>query len=333
MDDLESLRIGYQDILPRVERLKHSVIAELQELFHKHGVSLGVPIESRVKTWSSIVDKFERKRIEISSIVDLSDLIGVRVILLFKKDLDSVRDIVAKNFDLISSEDTGQRLSESEFGYQSHHYIIKIPSNWLSVPTWAGFGGFSLELQVRTMAQHIWAAASHKLQYKQESGVPHPIRRTINRVSALLETVDLELQRVLDERVAYKKHASDAVAQFPSVEEELNVDNLSLILSEIFPRNNKHDFEDYSDLLNDMFSIGVTTRSQAIDIFKRNYNFAMEEEERIVNSRPNFDDDDEDDDEPDNRPAGVYFKHVGLAREALRGEFGANIFNEAEKST
>lgn len=326
MDHLENLRVGYHDILPRAERLKDAVIAELHELFHKHGVSLGVPIESRVKTWSSIADKVERKGNELSTIVDLSDLIGIRVILLFKKDLDSVRDIVAKSFDLISSEDTGERLSESEFGYQSHHYIVKVPSSWLSVPTWAGFGGFSLELQVRTMAQHIWAAASHKLQYKQESGVPHPIRRTINRVSALLETVDLELQRVLDERVAYKEQASDIISEQPTAEDELNVDNLAMVLSEIFPSVNRYDFEDYSSLLNDMLKIGVTTRTQAIDIFKRNYDYVMEREKKFVAQERRG-----SDDEPDDRPEGVYFKHVGLAREALRGEFGVQAFNNNVK--
>lgn len=327
MGDLESLRVGYQDVLPRAERLKNAVIAELQELFQKHGVSLGVPIESRVKTWSSINEKIERKGVELTSITELSDLIGIRVILLFKKDLDSVRDIVAKNFELISSEDTGERLSESEFGYQSHHYIVKIPENWLSVPTLAGFGVFSLELQVRTMAQHIWAAASHKLQYKQESGVPHPIRRTINRVSALLETVDFELQRVLDERVAYKEHASEAICEKPPVEDKLNVDNLSVILSDIFPGINKSGFEGYSDLLSDMFALGITTRSQAIDIFKKNYNHAMAQEKKAVQAGHM-----EYEDEPDSRPAGVYFKHVGLAREALRGEFGSTAFSEATKT-
>jgi len=326
MDNLETLRVGYHDILPRAERLKEAVIAELHELFQKHGVSLGVPIESRVKTWSSIADKIERKGNALSTIVDLSDLIGIRVILLFKKDLDSVRDIVARSFDLISSEDTGERLSESEFGYQSHHYIVKVPSSWLSVPTWAGFGGFSLELQVRTMAQHIWAAASHKLQYKQESGVPHPIRRTINRVSALLETVDLELQRVLDERVAYKEKASDVVSEKPAVEDDLNVDNLSMVLSDIFPSINRYEFEDYSALLNDMFKMGITTRTQAIDIFKRNYDYAMKREAHFVQQGRH-----DDDEGPDDRPEGVYFKHVGLAREALRGEFGSEVFNNKVK--
>lgn len=286
-----------------------------------------MPIESRVKAWGSICGKLERKRIEISSVAELSDLIGVRAILLFKKDLESVREIVAKNFELISSEDTGERLSASEFGYQSHHYIVKVPSSWLSVPTWAGCGDFSVELQVRTMAQHIWAAASHKLQYKQESGVPHPIRRTINRVSALLETVDLELQRVLDERVAYKEHASDKDSDESSAEDELNVDSLAMALNEVFPSVNRSSFEPYSDLLNDMFILGVTSYSQAIDIFKRQYDYAMAEEKNMVKEgQQDFDS------EPDGRPESVYFKHVGLGREALRGEFGPDAVNEIAKA-
>lgn len=57
--------------------------------------------------------------------------------------------------------------------------------------------GLKAEVQVRTVTQHVWAAASHVLQYKQEASVPLPVRRSIYRVSALLETVDLEFERVL----------------------------------------------------------------------------------------------------------------------------------------
>jgi ppGpp synthetase/RelA/SpoT-type nucleotidyltranferase len=69
------------------------------------------------------------------------------------------------------------------------------------------------ELQLRTLAQHIWAVASHKLQYKREASVPVPIRRSINRVSALLEMVDLEFDRVLLEREQYVPATRDQPAQ------------------------------------------------------------------------------------------------------------------------
>lgn len=325
MKDIESLRVEYLDVQSKAERLKGAVVAELSELFQKDGVVLGVPIESRVKSWESISEKFDRKNIELPSIVDLDDLIGIRVILLFKKDLDSVHDIISKNFNLLRSEDTGERLGESEFGYQSHHYIVRVPSSWLSVPSWAGFGGFALELQVRTLAQHIWAAASHKLQYKQESGVPKPIRRTINRVSALLETVDLELQRVLDERVVYKEHAAEGIPVDGAVQDNLNVDSLAVLLAEIFPSANKAESENYSELLDDMFALGVTSSSQARDIFVKRYSEVMAKEKEFVKAHPGYDK------APDSRPPGVYLKHVGLGRQALKCEFGSSAVNKLGK--
>ncbi|UVK96470.1 GTP pyrophosphokinase family protein [Pseudomonas sp. B21-048] len=295
-------------------------MAELNELFIKADVALGFPIESRVKQWSSISEKLVRKSIDLTSVIDLSDLVGVRVVLLFRKDLERVKDIISKNFDLISSEDTGDRLGDSEFGYQSHHYSVKVPQSWLSVPTLAGLGEFTMEFQVRTLAQHIWAAASHKLQYKQEAGVPPPIRRSINRVSALLETVDLELQRVLEERGSY---TDDMLAQSrhgASLDEPLNVDNLAVILGDVFPSKNKAEFEDYSDLLDDINQLGVAGSLQVREIFDKHYGDVMKKEHFYVSSRGKG--------QVGSHRPGVYFRHVGMGRQALRLEFGDDVMSE-----
>ena len=116
-------------------------------------------------------------------------------------------------------------MTEGQFGYQSWHYVIAFPEKWLSVPSLCDFRGLRAELQLRTIAQHLWAAASHKLQYKAESSVPLPIRRSIHRVSALLETVDLEFDRVLQEREDYLKQAASRQPTKP-----INVDVLAQIL-------------------------------------------------------------------------------------------------------
>ena len=97
--------------------------------------------------------------------------------------------------------------------YQSLHYIIRIPKHWLKVSTFADLGELKAEIQLRTLAQHIWAATSHKLQYKHEDSVPPPIRRSIYRVSALLETVDLEFERVLAERGTYIEESAKGTVQ------------------------------------------------------------------------------------------------------------------------
>ena len=69
------------------------------------------------------------------------------------------------------------------------------------------------------------------LQYKREAGVPPPLRRAIHRASALLETADLESERILSEKDAYRETLTDAGGS-----ELLNVDLLEKILDDS-PKN------------------------------------------------------------------------------------------------
>ncbi len=324
----ETLRIAYQDNVGRAERLREAVVTQVLALLSGNDVTLGVPLESRVKTWASIEEKLQRKSLSLGSIYELQDLIGIRMIVLFRSDLDRAVDLVSGTFDVISSEDTSTRLSESEFGYQSRHFVVKLPKAWLSLPSLVSLSDFHVELQVRTLAQHIWAAASHKLQYKQEAGVPPPLRRAINRVSALLETVDLEFERVLDERRAYVSVSSTTEA----LKEPLNVDSLATVLSAIFPNENKKDDEPYADLMKDLTMLGVQTPEDARRIFKRHLAAATNaDKERVAEVRAEKGVG-EDATVMERVARGVFFAHVGLAREALRKEFGDDRVAEVMRS-
>lgn len=315
MSQLE-LKTQYLDGLSRFERLRTSVLAQIGELLGANDLALGVPIESRVKTWASIEEKFERKAIKMADIRELHDLVGIRVILLFRNDLDTAIGLIGKTFEVLSSEDAGERLGDSQFGYQSRHIIVKIPRGWLEVPIFASLDDLCVELQVRTLAQHIWAAASHKLQYKNEESVPPPIRRAINRASALLETVDLEFDRVLDARRQYVQSSSERTE--PAA--PLNVDSLALLLSEELPSQNKKSEEDYAELLSDLTYLEVSTGQQLRAILRRHLEAVLKEDAASVEKyRSNAAA------EPEQRERldrGVYFAHVGLARTALRKEFG-----------
>ncbi len=267
-------------------------------------------MESRVKTWVSIAEKLERRGLDLEGICALSDFIGVRTILLFRTDLMKALDLVREHFDVFSNENTGERLSDSEFGYQSQHLLMRIPEAWQKLPTMEGLRDFSIELQVRTLAQHIWAAASHKLQYKQEAGVPRPVRRSINRVAALLETVDLEFERVLEERKIYAD-------QVPAPDEPLNVDNLAALLDEMLPSANKKEPEPYEDLLEDLTKFGIKTTGQLRAILSRRLEATLKHDSEAVKeyaNNPSF--------AEERRSRGVYFAHVGLVRVSLQSEFG-----------
>ncbi|MDG1768641.1 MAG: hypothetical protein P8H36_04395 [Yoonia sp.] len=285
-------------------------------------------MEIRVKKWTSIENKLERKNLEIESILLLQDLVGVRAILLFLTDLDKIDELIRSTFEVTSSENTADRLGEAQFGYQSLHYTIKVPLIWLEIPTMADFGDIQAEVQVRTLAQHIWAAASHKLQYKNEASVPPPIRRAINRASALLETIDLEFERILEKRREYRDieilKGIDAA--------ELNVDILESMLRDRFPEANRSDGEEnYSELLENLTALSVHTAADFDTILKGKYAATMEEERTqlsIVDPETGYIGSSEE-----RRRAGVYFTHVGLARVALAHHFGDEaILNVINKS-
>ncbi len=303
--------------------MREAIHKQLQSLMEEANVTLAVPMESRVKQWQSIEDKLGRKMAAIEDIRLLTDLVGIRTILLFRTDLEQLDTIIKSNFQVLESEDTSERLGETQFGYQSLHYNIKLPTAWLAVPTMAEFEDLQAEIQVRTIAQHIWAAASHKLQYKDEASVPRPIRRTINRASALLETVDLEFERVLAERHKYKE--VNVAQMLPS--DVLNVELLKSILDSTFPAQNKDaDGENYGELLENLSHLSVSTVSQLRNLLKEHYDTVMRDEfEAFERAR----DSEYHPGTSDARiEAGVYFTHVGLARSALGVEFGEDNLAE-----
>jgi putative GTP pyrophosphokinase len=323
-NSIETLEQEYRTIAPVAERFCDEVSSQINRLLENQQISLGLPIEYRVKKWSSIVDKLERLPIKIASVKDLNDLVGLRLILLFRRDLTKVCELISSTFNVLSQYDTQQRLNEDQFGYSSTHFIIKLPETWLAVPTMAQMGGLKAELQLRTMSQHIWAAASHALQYKQEASVPPPVRRAIHRVSALLETVDLEFERVLEQRDAYRSDID-----LLRTEDDLNVDLLETALDSLLPAINKSEYEDYSSLLIELLHFGINSPKKLKDFIHRNLDQAIAADKtRVAEVRQEMTEDDWFDPEdygPDTAERikqGVFYTHAGLVRRALASEFG-----------
>lgn len=318
-----ALHLEYLAATPICIRLQNEMVKQVEHLVAMAGLTLGVPIESRVKTWDSIAEKVERKRLRRKSLKELTDLVGVRVIFLFQRDLEPFHTALASAFDVISSEDTGMRLSDAQFGYQSRHYVLSPPESWKSVPSLAALVGQVVEVQARTLAQHIWAAASHKLQYKHEESVPVPVRRAIHRVSALLETVDLELGRVLTERDEYAL----ALSRKSDAADPLNVAVVEAVFDEILPPQNKDPgAEDYAEIVEDLQHFGVFNRESLRSLILDNLNAVMHVERDEVARRIAEDDYDLLPHIGESAAArlerGVFFTHAGLAREALCERFG-----------
>jgi len=318
LKELKEFEVEFSDLKPRLERLRQSLVEQLTEIITANNVSLGFPIQSRVKSFNSISNKVENGRFNLkNSVTELQDLVGIRIILLFTKDVEKICKIIDQNLVVKKKYNTGERLEDNQFGYTSEHYIVKIPESWLSVPTLKDLDVSNIEIQIRTLSQHIWAEASNHFQYKQEDNIPRQIKRSIGRISALLETIDLEFERLNQQRDIYK---DDSLAKFQD-DEIMNVDLLAKILDDKLPENNKIKYqEDYSELLSELLHFKISTISDLTNIINEYLDFALLEDRKMVEEVKA--DEDSSFEDMERASKGVFFTHIGLVRTMLGEKLG-----------
>lgn len=278
--ELAELHRGYQSLKASLETSSSELAHQMSCLLSQHGIQLEIPIQYRIKSWDSIVEKVTRNTLKVQSLKTFPDLIGLRLILLFERDVQKACQLLAEPFNIVDQEDTSERLGDNQFGYSSVHYTVTLGRDWAHIPSLRTLARFLVEVQVRSVAQHIWASASHVLQYKKQQDIPSPLRRAINRVSALLEIVDQEFERVLQARDAY----TQKVRQELDPTAELNVDLLQHILDKHLPRANKdHEKgEAYDLLLTNLVQHGIRKPIELLSIIKKRLRQALKDDARFV---------------------------------------------------
>jgi ppGpp synthetase/RelA/SpoT-type nucleotidyltranferase len=167
--DVDRLREDYQALVPKAERFATALADRFSQLLKQRNIALAVPIRHRVKAWESIADTIERKSLALEDLTELPDLVGLRLIMLFGRDLEKTHRLISETFTVHGREDredTAERLDVARFGYQSFHHVIELPESWLEAPAFADFAELKAEVQTRTLARHVWAAVSHRLPNK-----------------------------------------------------------------------------------------------------------------------------------------------------------------------
>jgi ppGpp synthetase/RelA/SpoT-type nucleotidyltranferase len=206
-------------------------------------------IEARTKAIPSFAEKILRKKalyidprdpLPPDPLVRVTDLCGGRVITQTSFQVESVCKFIETAFevDRANSGDVSQRLTPTEFGYRSVHYIVSINAKKLKA---AGIEAVApkailnlkAEIQVRTLLEHAWADIGHDMAYKTEVKVPAKIRRQFAAIAAVLEGADREFGRVLRELDVFKSNYG-AYHKPEEVEEEIR--RLQIVLRHD-PRN------------------------------------------------------------------------------------------------
>jgi putative GTP pyrophosphokinase len=180
----------------------------LRELLIEFGIDVQA-IDQRVKTLESLERKAQRKE-HIDSLDRIHDLAGIRLIMYLNADVERASVMIDKYFEVDSAHSSDKRkgLHPDQFSYSSVHKVVRISSDRAKMPEWQRFVGLCAEVQIRTVLEHAWAVISHKVQYKREGEVPPERHRDLNRLSALLESVDMEFTRLRSEAdSAFKSHS------------------------------------------------------------------------------------------------------------------------------
>ncbi|MDN3583387.1 hypothetical protein [Mucilaginibacter flavus] len=173
-------------------------------------------IGGRTKTIESLSKKIDDKSGKYSVLNDITDIVGIRIITYLESEVDLVADLVEKEFvkDLENSIDK-RKLKADQFGYRSLHIVVSLNESRLRLKEYKRYKGLKCEIQVRSILQHAWAEIEHDLGYKGEVSIPEPYKRSFNRLSALLETADIEFVRLKSELIDYEKEVSNLIISQP----------------------------------------------------------------------------------------------------------------------
>ena len=188
--DEHKLREEFDTRRPLWDRFRVRLHALIEDLASAGGVSCR--IQSRVKTWSSIVAKLAAKNSTDLSVI--RDIVGIRVVVDSWKDVDWVakklQEKAAVEIDDMSHWSDDPR-------YQSIHFTFCISGKRAELPEWRNLRGLIAEVQIRTAFADAFVKATHDLLYKLPSSasaaekINFAVNNTDNLSRKLAEFQDL----------------------------------------------------------------------------------------------------------------------------------------------
>lgn len=169
------------------------ILADLKDKQIDTEKFLKIPVQSRVKEESSIIEKafYRPEKKYTNPYEQIQDKVGVRFVVLYLDDIHLIEEIIescliwnfSKDKDFLKEREENPEM----FGYESVHYIVtsknEIIKDGTVIPK-----GTPCEIQIRTLMQHAYCEMSHSIMYKRK--VRDSIKRYTSRSMALIESAD-----------------------------------------------------------------------------------------------------------------------------------------------
>lgn len=169
----ERLRTGHtsKDDLELLDEYRRSFAAAYAEVIRRIRETTGLhPTGRPAKSTNSVIEKLRREMsIRLSQ---MQDIAGCRIIVADRGEQDRLLATLEKTLGRVS---VGDRRLNPSHGYRAVHAIVRM-------------AGKSVEVQIRTAPQHVWAEISEKLSDVLDpaikyGGGPAPIQDLLMRMS------------------------------------------------------------------------------------------------------------------------------------------------------
>lgn len=250
-DVLQKIRDKYVSILPELEPTANYIIERLHKVKKIHSVRY------RLKSPDSLIAKIIRKKIDDKrrSItlenykVEITDLIGIRILHLFKEDWLDIHNFITSTWSLcekpiayVREGDTKEfikKYAETDcvvkthpYGYRSVHYLLK------SSPT---IKENVSEIQVRTIFEEGWSEIDHTVRYPKNLSDPILVQfsKILNRLAGSADEMGSyiiflmnELDRFSAEKKKLTQKKNNLINKFKKQIEDLKIDPKKKIVFE-----------------------------------------------------------------------------------------------------
>ena len=251
--DLMKIKSDYESLCPNLELPAKYLV----DTFHK--VEKVHSVRYRIKSPEKLIAKIIRKKIKAPSRVinlenyhsEITDLIGLRILHLFKENWEIIHKFITENWELYEEPIAYYREGDSEdyvknfvnfkcrvekhpYGYRSVHYLIKTKPNKNT---------YIAEIQVRTIFEEAWSEIDHTVRYPHQLSNPllNQFLVLFNRLAGSADEMGsfvlrLKLQLALNEQ-EYQASIAKKTQIIEKLKQEINELRLKPKLASEFDSN------------------------------------------------------------------------------------------------
>ena len=208
----EMLLEEYRQQLPLYKRLMEVMKSKTAEIINEGELTVA-SMEFRIKEEASLAGKLQRKGSKYGTLRDITDIFGGRIIMYYNEDVDRVASFVESKLEIDwpNSVDKRKMHEVDSFGYNSLHYICRIPKTFFYDPEYPDLNDIRFEIQMRTALQHVWSAIQHDIGYKSEIETPKEYHRMLSRLAGMMELADDEFSRIRNSIADYRRRMQNLV--------------------------------------------------------------------------------------------------------------------------